>query len=132
MHRLDSSKYLLFIEPNPTAKADIPFEDKWTRLLEAEINLAQKGTSNYHDTNCSGQFDENSEYRGFHFTTCGKCSTNQDYQLSNGLITNSLASYYLKWYRSEIPLSEWEKLTALVEKRFYKPNIVQETSIKRT
>jgi hypothetical protein len=51
-------------------------------------------------------------------TECGERSSNKDYLLENGMITNSLASFYLRWYRFDIPEIEMNKVHELV--KFYK------------
>lgn len=97
MHREDNSKYLLYIEPKKEEKSKIPIDD--------------------HLKNNMGRFRSGSGFKGFHTTDCGEKSTGHDYLLENGMITNSLSIFYLKWYRQSIPQSEMEKLNQLV--KFY-------------
>jgi hypothetical protein len=114
MHRTDNSKYLLYIEPPASEKTAEPILDEWTELMADVYLRATKGTVHYSDLADSGEnFNPGSGYRGVHRTECGKTSSNRDYQLENGMITNSLCIYYLTWYRNSIPESEWEKLKQL-------------------
>jgi hypothetical protein len=117
MHREDESKYLLFIEPKKKEKLSKPVEDSLTHLIEKAIDEAEEGTSIYSDLNDDGTFVEGSGFRGFHTTECGKGSGNRDLLLRNGMITNSLAPFYLKWYRNSIPETEIIKLMNL--KKWY-------------
>lgn len=115
MHREDDSKYLLFIEPKLGQKSEEPVDDQWTEMLAAECSQAVKGTSGYSDPQDMGSFSPELSYRGFHATDCGEVSSNQDLLLSNGMITNSLAVFYLRWYREAVPASEWKKLKHLAQ-----------------
>lgn len=114
MHREDNSKYLLYIEPPADKKSSQPIDDEWTRLLEAELSTAKEGAANYSDLNDHGTFFEGG-WRGFHVTACGEGGGSHDYLLSNGMITNKLAAFYLRWYREAIPASEWRKLKHLAQ-----------------
>jgi len=120
MHRQDNSNYLLFIEPKSSEKSETPLNDEWTALMQAELESAKRGTANYSDLACKGSFTEGSGWRGMHITECGKASSNKEYLLSNGLITNSLAVFYLQYYRDSIGESDWQKLEALKSKVEYK------------
>ena len=117
MHREDNSNYLLYIEPPVEEKLKEPIEDEWTELMELALSEAIGGVCNYYDLNCGGKFYEGGGYRGCHYTACKTPSSNKDYLLKNELITNSLATFYLKWYRDSIPHQDWYKLTQL--KRYY-------------
>lgn len=115
MHREDDSKYLLFIEPKLSQKSKDPVDDHWTQMLSIECSQAKRGISNYKDLNDEGVFFPDGEYPGTHNTDCGESSTNQDLLLSNGMITHSLAVFYLRWYRNAIPANEWKKLKHLAQ-----------------
>jgi len=132
MHRNDKSKYLLYIEPSKEEKSEYPLEDNLTRLMELALSKSQKGTANYSDikdmgdgydwvyngkTNRIPSHRTGSGYKGTHRTDCGERSSNQDYLLENGMITNSLATFYLKWYRDSIPYNDIIKLNELA--KFY-------------
>lgn len=114
MHREDNSKYFLFIEPDSTKKAAQPVQDELTDSLAAAMAQSEKGTSDYSNLRCQGKFNKSGGgYRGFHFSEDGQVSDVVDYLLPNGLITNSLALHYVRFYRSELPQTEQRKLKDL-------------------
>ena len=117
MNRDDKSKYLLYIEPSKEEKLKEPINDELTQLIEMAMTKSQEGTSRYSDKNDNGNFRTGSGFRGSHRTDCGEISSNKDYLLENGMITNSLAPFYVKWYRYSIPESDMNKLEQL--KQFY-------------
>jgi hypothetical protein len=110
MHRNDNSKYLLYIEPKASEKLQNPIEDELTELMEMALSKSKGGGANYSDLEDSGSFREGSAWRGTHRTECGQRSSNCDFLLENGMITNSLAPFYLKWYRYSIPENDMRKL----------------------
>ena len=110
MNRIDDSKYLLFIEPQLRQKLSVPVEDELSDFMDELLKNAKKGTSNYSNLSDEGTFTEGWGYKGTHKTECGERSDNYDYLISEGYITNSLATFYLKWYRNSIPLSEVNKI----------------------
>lgn len=115
MHREDNSKFLLYIEPDATEKSESPIEDDLTKLVDFAMSRAKVGVSNYSSKNEPESFREGSGFKGKHSTACGKMSDNHDYLLENGMITNSLAPYYVRWYRDSLPDSEVKKLEKLTE-----------------
>lgn len=115
MKRNDESRYLLYIEPKKEKKSEFPVEDDLLYALERALEESIKGTSNYGDPDCTGSFRENCAYKGFHVADDGKASSNYDLLLPNGMITNSLASYYLTWYRREVSHADILKLKRLVK-----------------
>ena len=118
MHREDNSKFLLYIELDKDMKSFEPLEDELVEMMEKALKKAKRGTAGYsHLDNDGSNFREGSGYKGSHVTDCGERSSNTDYLLENGMITNSLAAFYLRWYRDYIPASEMEKVMAL--KEFY-------------
>jgi hypothetical protein len=133
MHRNDTSKYLLYIEPKASEKLQNPIEDELTQLMEMALSKAKRGGANYSDledmgdgytwTNNKGElkkvpsFTEDTAWRGTHRTECGEGSSNCDFLLENGMITNSLAPFYLRWYRYSISENDMRKLEEL--KKFY-------------
>lgn len=136
MHRDDQSKYLLYIEPKKEDKLDTPIEDNLTKLMEMALSKGKKGTANYSDlkdmgdgydwvyngkTNRIPSHRTGSAYKGSHRTDCGERSSNVDFLLENGMITNSLAPFYLRWYRYSIPESDMVKLKELAN--FYNVNL---------
>jgi hypothetical protein len=56
---------------------------------------------------------------GMHTTDCGEQSECYDLLLENGMITNTLAAFYLRWYRYSIPENDMLKIKELLD--FYKP-----------
>lgn len=116
MNRDDRSKYLLYLEPKVATKSQQPIKDEWVALIERALKDSEAGTAKYFDPMDQGSFTPGSMFKGIHGFD-GQISSNQDYRLQNGLITNSLAPYYLRWYRDSIPKNDWYKLQAL--KDFY-------------
>ena len=133
MHREDNSKYLLYIEPKANEKLTNPIDDELTQLMEMALSKAKIGGARYSNLDDLGDghdiiwrettqrvpsFMEGAGFMGMHTTECGEWSDNHDYLLENGMITNSLATFYLRWYRNSIPESEIKKLEQL--KKYYK------------
>jgi hypothetical protein len=132
MHREDNSKYLLYIEPMKGDKLNEPINDELTKMMEEALSKSKKGAASYckledmgdgYYWNYNGQskrapsFREGTAYRGTHRTECGEGSSNCDFLLENGMITNSLSTFYLKWYRYSIPETEMKKVLEL--QKFY-------------
>ncbi len=115
MHRIDDSRFLLYIEPAAQEKAAVPIDDHLTMVMQLALTMAKKGIANYSDVDEVPEFREKEMYRGNHTTACGHYSDSQDYLLINQMITNSLAPYYLRWYRNSIPESEMKKVQQLYE-----------------
>ena len=122
MHREDNSKYLLFIEPNASEKSESPVNDHLTYIMEQALSEAEDGISHYSDKDNDFYFRGSSGYKGSHTTDCGKRSGSRDYLLKNGMVTNSLAIFYVKWYRDSIPDTEKGKLNELV--KFYSNKVI--------
>jgi hypothetical protein len=112
MHRIDNSKFLLFIEPKRTEKSAVPIDDEWTELMERVMKTAPTGTSGYGELDCTGEggIDVGHKWRGCHIADDGEGGWNFEYLLPGGYITNKLAPHYLRYYRNSIPESEWDKL----------------------
>ena len=117
MHREDASRYLLYIEPDKSFKSEHSVDDDITDIMEFALFESITGSSGYSNLECAGKFTPRNGYRGVHHTDCGVRSSNTDYLLKNGMITNSLCVYYLRHYRDVIPRSEMDKVDKLV--RFY-------------
>ena len=118
MHRNDNSKYLLYIEPKASEKLQNPIEDELTQLMEMALSKSKRGAANYSDLKDTGDsFQEGNAWKGIHRTDCGQGSANCDFLLENGMITNSLAPFYLKWYRYSIPENDMKKIEEL--KKYY-------------
>ena len=118
MHREDNSRFLLYIEPKKEDKSQQPINDEITEIMELALKEAESGTGSYSSLDTVEYFRSGDAYLGFHSTDCGEISANNDYLLKNGMITNSLCSFYLKYYRNVIPQTEINKVNKLVE--FYK------------
>lgn len=114
MVRADDSKFLLYIEPTHDQRSADPVNDEYTQILRLAMSEARKGTANYSDVGKEEVFSEGHGYRGWHTCSDGTFSDNHDYQLPNGLITNSLCIHYLTWYRSAVSHHDWEKLDGLM------------------
>lgn len=115
MHREDNSDYLLYIEPPASEKLKKPINDSLTQLMQRALDESEPGGSRYSDLSDNGKFRVGDGWRGFHKTDCGERSTSRDYRLKNGMITNSLCVFYLRYYRKSIPETEMTKLKKLVE-----------------
>lgn len=96
-------KRLLFIEPTQQA-SPVPLIDHLTRKLCAAF---RKATNPWTAAGWIGG------YRGIHECICGALSSNQDYYLPNGALTNSLCVHYLALHRSEVPPDELFRVEAL-------------------
>lgn len=118
MNRIDNSKFLLYIEPRKENKSLLPLDDEITNIMTYAFSKSQSGGANYSYTNQIEKFSKGNGWRGCHMTDCGQRSSNHDYLLENGMITNSLCSFYLRWYRDSIPKSEMDKIYELIN--FYK------------
>ena len=133
MHREDNSKYLLYIEPKKIDKSEEPIDDELVHMMEMALSKSDIGTGRYSKLDDMGNgydwvhngdniripsFAKGSRYMGFHHTECGERSDSCDFLLENGMITNSLSTFYLKWYRKSIPETEMKKILELQE--FYK------------
>lgn len=118
MQRNDSSRFLLFIEPTLEQRSGAVIEDEYTMILRMAMSEAKLGTSNYSSPKDEEPwFKVNSRYGGTHRNCDDTISTNYDLLLPNEMITNSLAVYYLMWYRMAIPTLDWEKIKEL--QRYY-------------
>jgi len=114
MHRNDKSRFLLYIEPKKEEKLKVPINDELTELMEMAMRKSTEGAANYSDINdVVGKFKKGNGWKGDHGTDCGECSSNHDYLLNNGLITNSLSVFYVKYYRNSIHENDWIKLKQL-------------------
>jgi|SRR5579859_4092856 len=123
MHRVDSSIFLLYLEFKASDKSVEPINDEIVEVVTLALKRAKSGTANYSDVDKEPQFQEGWGYKGIHITECGQASSNKDFLLENGMITNSLAPYYLQYYRHKIPPSEMEKVKFLV-RYFYEKGLL--------
>ena len=118
MHREDNSRFLLYIEPKKEDKSEFPINDEITEIMDLALSEAESGTASYSSLDTVEYFRSGYGYRGTHHSDCGEKSSNKDYLLKNGMITNSLCSFYLKYYRNVIPVTEMNKVNQLV--KYYK------------
>lgn len=118
MHRVDNSRFLLYLEFDKELKSNEPIVDEITRTMQLALDESTSGGANYRSVGEEEHFNDKVAYKGFHSTECGRCSSNQDYLLKNGMITNSLCVYYLEYYRDSIPDTEMVKVKRLIN--FYK------------
>lgn len=121
MHRDDSSKFLLYIEPKKEEKLNQPIEDELTEFIEFAFSKSVSGIANYSKIDSEPAHKQSSGWRGWHTTDCGERSNNKDFLLENGLITNSLASFYVSNYRNSIQKNDWVKIQSLIN--FYQKDI---------
>jgi len=114
MHRIDNSKFLLYIEPTIDQKSKLPVNDNITKVVELALNKSIKGVAHYSDIDDDGsKFRKGGGWKGWHTTDCGQRSSSNDYLLGNGMITNNLCVFYLQYYRNAIPESEMNKVMKL-------------------
>jgi len=129
MHRIDNSRFLLYIEPKKEEKSKEPINDELTEIIKLALFEAKRGVSNYSEVNEKPKFRGvatviekcfcgHPKYGGIHVTDCGKWSQPYDFLLKNKMITNSLATFYLQYYRDSIPESEMKKVMKLA--KYYK------------
>lgn len=131
MCRVDNSRFLLYIEPRKEEKSEFPLDDEISQIMILALTEAKTGIANYAKINEPPRFVSGSGYKGYHVTDCGKNSTSNDYLLGNGMITNSLAAFYLQNYRDSIPETEMKKVSEVVA--FYKikyPETLEEVKAK--
>ena len=102
-----NNKGLLFIEPKNPASAE-PVVDDLTRRMAAALNDGVGGTGM-----SQADFRPGGGWRGWHTCVCGACSSNQNYLLQDGQVTNSLCVHYLAFHRDEVPESELQKVRGL-------------------
>jgi hypothetical protein len=91
-----SDKGLLYIEPSQSASPE-PVLDHLTRQMAAAFRRAWLTPGSW---------------GGFHECVCGAWSTNCDYRLPNGEVTNSLCVHYVAHHRSEVPIDQVTQVEA--------------------
>jgi hypothetical protein len=105
-----NEKGLLYIEPKRTASEE-PIIDAYTRRMAAALARAVSG--GWGGGGDAQSFRVGDGWRGFHLCVCGAVSSSHDFQLSNGMPTNSLCVHYLARHRDEVPESELAKVMQL-------------------
>lgn len=116
MQRNDKSVFLLYIEPHESEKLKEPILDDLNALMTLAFSKGKRGAANYSDLKNEPKFREDDAYRGWHNCN-GEDSDNRDYLLENGLITNSLCTHYIQFYRNSINKNDINKLKELA--KFY-------------
>ena len=91
-----SEQGLLYIEPGQPASAT-PVIDPITRKMCAAFRKSRRS-----DYACGG----------IHNCFCGACSSDCDYHLPNGDLTNSLCIHYLAHHRAEVPQEQLARIAA--------------------
>lgn len=130
MHRVDNSKYVLFIEPKDSDRGK-PVNDWYSEVVQKALERAVSGTSLYGVPTDQGHFLEDSGYRGTHPGPNGLVSSACDYLLPGGYITNSLALYYIRDYRSAVPSQDLEKIKDIAKHMNYdRPAITESTAFQ--
>ena len=109
--------HLLFIEPSRVEKLETPIEDELTSLVQMAYD--RKTAEGF--LTPQGVFNDKIRSKGWHSTDCGQHSTSVNYLLENGMVTNSLCVFYVKYYRNSIQSDDIEKLKQLAE--FYSVEI---------
>ncbi len=109
---VDKENVILFIEPNNCKSKEV--NDVYTRFMSSLIKEAEiKYKTGIVFEN--GEFVKNLACNGVHECVCGEESEDHDYKISKGCYTNSLADHYLRDHRSEVPVSELNKIDKLME-----------------
>lgn len=97
---------LLYIEPGGPRSAS-PVMDELTMVMAAALRQSETGTG------FGDGFKPGDSYPHAHICTCGAQSTNTTHRLPDGQITNSLATHYLTWHRSEVSAEQLAHVKAL-------------------
>lgn len=105
----DNEDVMLFIEPKQN-KSDTPVLDELTiKMFNAFKNYQEEGVYT------GGNFVTIIRTMGYHQCKCGKFSSDHDYKLNNGKITNYLCVHYMAYHRDEVPEVELNKVKELDE-----------------
>jgi hypothetical protein len=87
---------ILFILPKKKG-SNVPVIDEATRKMTAAFRQSKAGE----------------KFRGVHQCVCGVYSSNCNYNLPDGGVTNSLSVHYLAYHRDEVGEIEMEKVLKL-------------------
>ncbi len=108
---LKTNLSLLYIEPSENVPAK-PLIDIVTRKMVAALRAYVRTGVLHRD----GFFAVGHATRGTHFCRCGNAgSSNKDFELSNGLITNSMCIHYVACHREEIDQSVIDQIMAFTD-----------------
>ena len=98
---------LLYIEPRLPPRPTPLVDELTCRMVWSLRAATDTGT-------LSGTtFRKGDAYRGWHTCSCGAGSSNVDYLLPSGEVTNSLCIHYLAYHRHEIPPEQLARVAAL-------------------
>lgn len=104
--KMITDKGLLYMEPR-RAPSEQPLIDQLTTNMAGALRQAETGML------LNGRFYSGVYSKGFHLCSCGARSSNKDYRLQNGEVTNSLATHYLAWHREEVSPVQLEQVEKL-------------------
>jgi hypothetical protein len=111
----NSKVILLFIEPK-NGKSVLPVNDAETLFMEKLLTDATNDNLKSGVVMPNGIFVRGLSTKGLHQCVCGEYSHSRDYEIYDGIHTNSLATHYLRWHRGEIPETELDKIKFLMKK----------------
>jgi hypothetical protein len=126
---IDNPNCVLFIEPKGR-NLEKEIKDELTDFLNEKIEFVEREYTTYclDDTrtfkpavnwglvNDDGSFSKNTTTRGVHYCVCHAKSANFDFELADGMYTNTLAVHYMLYHRSEVPAQEIEKVKLAMSK----------------
>jgi hypothetical protein len=117
---------LLFISPDlGHVPAESPANDELVEKIDFIMSVTYKGEGDAKKMGFNEDVGWGShQYFGYHTTRCGKTSSAQDWYIptKKGVWTNSLAAYYVKYYRNNIPQVEIDKIEAIYKELRFVPN----------
>ena len=118
----NNNKWLLMITPDLKGKPTVePVMDDITIKMDYILSRAEK-----HPPQGGSMHDWSGHcWKGWHETRCGKRSVSNDWRIPTfpDTWTNSLADYYVKYYRSFVPKEELDKIEKIYkELRYYEDN----------
>ena len=126
---IDYPNCVLFIEPRG-ANWEKETKDELTDFLTKKIEFVEqeqetycrditktfKPTIKWGIVRADGSFSEKIRVRGVHSCACHVNSANYDFELAEGMYTNTLAAHYMLYHRSEVPAQEIEKVKLAMSK----------------
>lgn len=106
--------FFLYLEPTIEEKNGAALNDEYTALMRMALQDAKLGKSNFKEPGLpEPTFKIGGKHRGTYKNCDGVESSQQDFLLRNGMITNSLCVHYLMWFRMAIPKTDWDKIKEL-------------------
>lgn len=104
---------LLYVDASHPATD--PHDDDLTRGMQALLDEAKQNTGTFEKRLCI--FYKGRATMGGHKCCCGAASTNVDYLVAPGVVTNSLCVHYLQCHRDEIRSSDMDLVRELIAER---------------